>query len=168
MTQPTPGKRANAETLLALGFGAGLSGREIINLTVDDIHADEEGVVVRIRGDRPRSVPVLREWERALFDQATVEPGEAWAFRQQHTGGNPNLITDFVSRGAGKIHLEARRLHATWIVHHLEAGTPLLPLLRAAGLASPEALERFFPFVRKDLRNDDRTLLRDATARPRR
>ena len=160
--QTTAERRSNAEALLALGLGAGLAGREIVNLTIGDIRADDDGVLITVRGVRARVVPVLREWERALVERVGACQDETWAFREQHAGGNRNLITDFVSRSEGKIQLQARRMHATWIVQHLEAGTPLVPLMRAAGLQSPEALDRFFKFVRAPDLRFCRNALRDA------
>jgi integrase len=165
-TQNTPGRRSNAEALLALGLGAGLAGREIVNLTVSDIRADDDGVLVEVRGDRARVVPVLREWERSLREHVDLAC-DTWVFREQHVSDNRNLITDFVSRSEGKIQLQARRMHATWIVHHLEAGTPLVPLMRAAGLTSPEALDRFLKFVRAPDPQISRNAVRDAVAAPR-
>jgi hypothetical protein len=148
LSQATQERILNAEVLLALGIGAGLAGREIIATTVRDIEIDRAGVVVVVHGDRPREVPVLLEWERGLRQIAMARAEDKWAFRASHEAGNPNLISDFVSRARGKIDLQARRMHSTWIVHHLEAGTPLAPLLRAAGLQNPEALGRFLKFAK--------------------
>lgn len=162
--QSTPARRSNAETLLALGLGGGLAGREIINLTVGGIRADGDGVIVTVDGERARSVPVLREWERPLVDLRQSSGDAAWAFRQEREATNRNLISDFVSRSTGTVPLQARRMHATWIVQHLEAGTPVVLLLRAAGLSSPEALDRFLPFVRPSPETLFRSSLRDAAA----
>ncbi|TDW30348.1 hypothetical protein [Cryobacterium psychrophilum] len=167
IAQTTAERRSNAESLLALGLGAGLAGREIVNLTIGDIRADHDGVLITVRGERARVVPVLREWERALAERVDGCQDETWAFREQHAGANRNLITDFVSRAEGKIRLQARRMHSTWIVQHLEAGTPLVPLMRAAGLQSPEALDRFLRFVREPDATYFRNALRDAVAIPR-
>ncbi len=154
-------RRRSAEILLALGLGAGLSGREIIETRITDIDVDDHGVVVSVRGLRPRRVPVLRDWERALAEAASTEVGAAWAFRKGQEGGNPNLITDFVSRSRGKIQLQARRMRTTWIVTHLEAGTPPLPLLTAAGVGSLQALDRFTRFLNPASSDTSRALLRD-------
>jgi integrase len=167
LTQSTAQRRSNAEALLALGLGAGLAGREIVKLAVGDIQADDDGVLILVRGDRARSVPVLREWERALTELVSTRLAETWAFREQHAAVNRNLITDFVSHSEGKIRLQARRMHSTWIVQHLEAGTPLVPLMRAAGLQSPEALDRFLRFAREPDPLHCRNALRDALAAPR-
>jgi integrase len=146
-SQRTEQRRRDAEALLALGLGAGLSGREILNVRVADIRRVSGGVDVGVGGERPRRVPVLREWERALLDRADADDTKAWAFRAGHTTENPNLITDFVSRSRGRIQLQARRMRTTWIVHHLNAGTPAVALIRAAGVNSLAALDRFLPFA---------------------
>jgi hypothetical protein len=161
VNQQTAGRRSNAEALLALGLGAGLAGREILALTVADIDVDDGGLVmIRVSGDRARDVPVLARWEDQLIDHLD-RIGGGYVFRQGRSSLNHNLITDFVSRDSARLPLTTRRMHATWIVHHLEAGTPLVPLLRAAGLSSPEALDRFLRFVPVTL-STERLVLRNA------
>jgi integrase len=147
--QPSGERHSSAVTLLALGLGAGLSSREIASLRIGDIVVDDAGVLILIRGDRARQVPVLRDWEEALADRVSGRAAEEWAFREGQEGGNRNLVSDFVARSYGDFGPQVRRMHATWIVTHLEIGTPLLLLLRAAGLRDPEALGRLLPFVRE-------------------
>lgn len=142
-------RRLNAESLLALGIGAGLSGAEIIELRCHDLRLDGVGFIVVVAGRKPRDVPVLPDWSRALDQAKRTFAGEDFVFRQGRTTLNSNLITDFVARARTSVDLTCRRMHSTWIVHHLDAGTATVPLLRAAGLSSPEALARFFPFVRE-------------------
>ncbi|WP_150307210.1 site-specific integrase [Planctomonas psychrotolerans] len=146
-SQGSEERRSSAGALLALGLGAGLAGKEIVGLRVADIEQDELGILVQVRGASARAVPVLRDWEQPLADRLSGAHNDTWAFRNGQEGGNPNLITDFVSRSYGRVNLQARRMRATWLVHHIAAGTPLVPLLRAAGLQSPEALGRFMRFV---------------------
>jgi len=157
----------NAEVLLALGLGAGLTGREIIDLTVDGIREEGDAVVVVVQGERARTVPVLREWDGSLIARRRTSAHSSWAFRQKRETSNRNLISDFVARSQGDVPLQTRRMHATWVVQHLEAGTPLVPLLRAAGLTSPEAFDRFLPFVRPPTEAEFRASLRDAPTAPR-
>jgi integrase len=158
--QPSGDRHSSAAALLALGIGAGLASREIAELRIGDIVIDDEGVVVDVVGDRARRVPVLREWESALVDRVAGREPDDWAFREGQEGGNRNLVSDFVARTYGGFGPQARRMHATWIVAHLEMGTPLVPLLNAAGLKEPEALGRFLPFVRDVDAADARELLR--------
>ena len=146
--QSTAGRRANAAVLLALGAGAGLSASEIGELRVADIQVDELGVLVNVTGSRARSVPVLTEWEGALSERAeSMDPGK-FAFRENHTIFYPNLVSNFVDRGhPTRVRLTTQRLRATWIVHHLEAGTPVVALMEAAGVESLEAFTRYTQFI---------------------
>jgi len=146
--QSTPGRRANASVLLALGAGAGLSASEIGELRIADIQVDELGVLVNVTGSRARSVPVLREWEDALVERVASTDPEKYAFRENHTTFYPNLISNFVDRGRPtRVRLSTQRLRATWIVHHLEAGTPVVALMDAAGVESLEAFTRYVRFL---------------------
>jgi len=143
--QHSEDRRTSAGALLALGLGAGLTGREIVGARHDDITQTDGVVLVHVTGPAAREVPVLRAWEQLLLERAINHRG--WLFRSGQEGGNPNLITDFVSRSHQRVHLQARRMRATWLVHHLTVGTPLPLLLHAAGLQSAEALDRLLPFV---------------------
>jgi integrase len=144
--QPDGERYSSAMTLLALGLGAGLTGSEIARLKIGDIQVDDKGVIVHVAGTRPRDVPVLREWEGMLLERVTGRDAGSWAFREGREGENRNLVTDFAARSRGEVGLQARRMRATWIVHHLDAGTPLAALLVAAGFQSAEPLGKFVKF----------------------
>ncbi|NQX22725.1 hypothetical protein [Curtobacterium sp. VKM Ac-2852] len=137
---------SSAGALLALGFGAGLTGSEIIRQRIEDIHVTT--FAVRVSGASPRSVPLTGDvWKDLLLVRREVLGGSGWAFRSEQRGGNINLITDFVSRTGPQIPLVTRRMRATWLVGHLNAATPLKQLLHIAGLQSAEALDRVLPFA---------------------
>lgn len=146
--QSTPSRRTNAAVLLAAGAGAGLSASEIGNLRARDIQADKSGVVLSVAGGRARRVPVLGEWVDALRERVDHIPPESFAFRENHTEFYPNLVSNFVAR-SGRIGVkpQTQRLRATWIVFHLTRGTPVGPLMRAAGVDSLEAFTRYVRFV---------------------
>ena len=156
--QHSEDRRTSAGALLALGLGTGLTGREIVAARHDDVAVNKDVVLVRVGGQTPRTVPVLREWEQLLLERAAGHAG--WLFRAGQEGGNPNLITDFVSRSHQRINVQARRMRATWLVHHLTVGTPLPLLMEAAGLQSAEALDRLLPFVAQRSVGDGQRLLR--------
>lgn len=163
--QSTAPRRANAEVLLALGAGCGLSAIEIGEVRVRDISCDERGVLVRVDGGRPRSVPVLREWERALLERQTALEPDRYVFRENHTIFYPNLVTNFVDRSrVVGLRPQTQRLRSTWIVRHLEAATPATLLMRAAGVESLEALTRYTQFVTEVGADLGRRLLRDPRA----
>lgn len=141
--QRTMERRTSAGALLALGLGAGLTGAEIIAARTPDIDDDS----VTIHGGQARTVPVFSEWMPRVRERTAFLDSGGWMFRAEQHGENVNLITDFVSRNGPIVQLRARRMRATWLAHHLEAGTPLKRLLRIAGLHSAEALDRVLPFV---------------------
>lgn len=145
--QTSEERRTSAAALLSLGFGAGLTGAEIIRQRLEDISEAGATLIARVAGENERDVPVHHEWDAGLRARLQFMGREGWTFRTDQRGGNINLITDFVSRTGPEVPLQTRRMRATWLVGHLEAGTPLKALLRIAGLQSAEALDRVLPFV---------------------
>jgi hypothetical protein len=51
-------------------------------------------------------------------------------------------------------------MRTTWIVNHLQRGTPVKPLMRAAGVESLEAFTRYVDFLRSLPDSDYRQVLR--------
>jgi integrase len=147
-TESTSARVANANVLLALGIGGGLSASEIGNVRVEDLLVDELGVIVRVTGERAREVPVVHAWEGALRVRAATLSSERFAFRENHGKFYPNLVSNFVARShvIGPLP-QTQRMRTTWIVHHLERGTPVKALLQAAGVESLEAFTRYVTFL---------------------
>lgn len=141
-------RRADAEILVALGLGAGLSAQEITNLRAGDVTACDSGAtIVHVTDGRVRGIPVLRRWERLLLRRAGELAPDAYLFIPARTGAGKNLISNFVARGGGVIHVQTQRLRSTWIVTHMAACSPLRELVAAAGVDSLEAFTRYLPFV---------------------
>lgn len=145
-----PARSTQAQRLLGLGLGAGLIGSEIARAHVGDIQLAVNGVTIAVRGPRARTVPVLSEWDAALSMALQTEPADAWLFREGRDALNHNLVTDFVTRHPAQVPLQARKMRATWLVHHLNTGAPLVALLKAAGLENAEGLDRLLRFVDPD------------------
>lgn len=139
----------NCHVLLALGFGAGLSAAEITAACASDVVIDSEGVLVSVRGSRARLVPVLAEWEQPLIEVADAAiQSELYVFRPRRESTHKNLITNFIDKtNQGRVRVSTQRMRATWIVTHLSAGSPVKPLIAAAGVDSLEALTRYLRFV---------------------
>lgn len=162
-TQSTPARRANAWVLLATGAGAGLAASEIGELRVGDIRVDGNGVLLVVTGERPRVVPVLREWEQVLVDRTRTLGPDRYAFRENHAANYRNLIANFIGRShVVGVKPKSQRLRATWIVRHLDAATPVVPLMQAAGIESLEAMTRYVRFVREVDDGEARARLREA------
>ena len=142
-TQGTPLRRANAEVLLALGFGAGLSNEELIRVRLRDLEVTNFGTTVHVTGKRVRDVPLREEWAPLL--PRHINDTDEWAFLPGRRYRSANLTGLFVTKSDGRPTLLVRRMRATWIVHHLNRGSPTIPLLAAAGLRTLEPVDRFLP-----------------------
>lgn len=93
-------------------------------------------------------IPVLFEWEELLAEALDGTASDELAFCSGRTGVHRNFVTNFVAKTSGVgLKPQLQRLRATWIVHHLAAGTPAVPFMQAAGVQSLEALTRYLRFV---------------------
>ncbi len=147
--QGTPGRRRDASTLLALGLGAGLAAEDIRFLTASMVHRDAHGVVIDVPGRRPRLVPVIDSWSEPILEAARTVAPERPLFRPDRGSGNKNFVGQFVHASNGaELKPSIQRLRVTWIVWHLDAGTPVLPFLEAAGVGRLGALTRYLRFVK--------------------
>lgn len=152
--QRTAGRRVKAQVLLALTLGAGLYSNEIVSLRVRDVAVDDDGVVVSVRGSKPREVPVLAAYERVLVDLVANVSGEEYAFAPGRTNRKSAVIQNFV-KGTNMTGLfpNPQRLRATWMVAHLKVGVPPAVLVKAAGLTNLRSFERWlyaFPEYNSD------------------
>jgi len=96
-------------------------------------------------------------------DRTKALAPERYAFRENHAAFYPNLVTNFVNRSRViGVRPQSQRLRCTWIVHHLQSATPVVTLMRAAGVESLEALTRYVRFVREVDADVARAHLRDA------
>ncbi|WP_276957480.1 hypothetical protein [Ferrimicrobium acidiphilum] len=146
--QHTASRIRSAKILLALGAGAGLRTEDIVRLSVSDVQVDNFGVLINVRGRRPRSVPVLAEWEEAIKTALDSIPKGKPLFGEGRTSYNKNAVSNFLSRRTGVgLKPSLARLRITWIVHHLRVGTPIVPLMQAAGIATLDAFDRYLAYV---------------------
>lgn len=145
--QSTQERRINAHLLVSIGFGAGLSAVEIIRLRTRHIHRTGNEVDVIVDDGRVRSVPVLHSFATLMPDLSHRHP-DSFAFRPHRTSLSENAISNFVARAKGiGLSPQTQRMRATWVIHHLNAGTPLRALMAGAGLESIDALARFERFL---------------------
>ncbi len=153
--QGTAGRRRDAWTLLALGLGAGLAAEDIRFLTASMVRHDSHGVILDVPGRHPRQVPVLDSWSEPVLAAAAAIAADRPLFRPDRGSGNKNFVGQFVhaSNGAGR-KPSVQRLRVTWIVWHLNAGTPVVPVMEAAGVERLGALTRYVRFV-KDVDADE-------------
>ncbi len=138
--QPTIARRMRAAGLVSLGAGAGLIRSDLRAVRGTDISCRSGGVIVDVRGVRPRMVPVLARYHDILLESA------GFAGQQLVTGGaDParNNITSPLARslngGAGLPRLEGSRLRATWLADCAEL-LGLATFMAAAGITCSQRL----------------------------
>jgi integrase len=138
--QPTTGRRMRAAGLVCLGAGAGLIRGDLRDARGGDVIARSGGVVVTVRGARPRAVPVLARYHEPLVAAARfagnslicggTDPG-----RRNLT--NPLIIA--LDGGTGLPRLDTSRLRATWLAEAAEL-LGLATFMAAAGISCSQRL----------------------------
>jgi integrase len=115
--QSTELRRRRAEALLCLGAGAGLIGAELRRVTGEDVLERSGGLVVVVKGPRPRPVPVLARYREMLLT------GARFAGERYLVGGRDptrsNVTTPLISALTQHSDLErlsCSRLRSTWLV----------------------------------------------------
>jgi integrase len=138
--QPTAERRMRAAGLVCLGAGAGLIRGDLRDARGTDVACRSGGVVVQVRGQRARAVPVLARYHAPLLAAARFAGtglvcGGADPGRRNIT--NP-LITA-LDGGGGLPRLDTSRLRATWLAdcaQLLGLGT----FMHAAGISCSQRL----------------------------
>ena len=145
----TQHRRVSMTTVLGLGLGAGLKSSEIAALEAGDVVVDEYGVLLAVRGEAPREVPMLTEWSEliAALAGATMRRDQKLVLPRRQSAFNRHALNNLIAQCAPPVPLTTHRMRATWIVGHLAAGIPATTLARAAGLASTDALRLYLPFI---------------------
>jgi integrase len=138
--QPTLARRMRAAGLVCPGAGAGLIRGDLREVRGSDVACRSGGVVVQVRGARPRAVPVLARYHAPLR-AAARSAGDALI-----TGGDDpgrrNLaspLTRSLDGGAGLPRLDTSRLRATWLRDCADL-LGLATFMHAAGITCSERL----------------------------
>ena len=138
--QPTHGRRMRAAALICLGAGAGLTGADLRQARGSDITCRSGGVLVEVRGRRPRVVPVLSGYHDLLLASAD------YAGTRLLTGGRDpgrrNVTTPLISSLAGGTdlpRLDTSRLRATWLAGCAQR-LGLAAFMHAAGITCSQRL----------------------------
>ena len=138
--QPTAARRMRAAGLVCLGAGAGLIRSDLRAVRGRDVIARSGGVLVQVRGARPRAVPVLARYHDRLLASAR------FAGTGLVTGGTDpgrrNLATPLIrslAGGGGLPRLDTSRLRATWLAEVAEL-LGLATFMHAAGITCSQRL----------------------------
>jgi integrase len=138
--QPTMGRRMRAAGLVCLGAGAGLIRSDLRDVRGGDVACRSGGVMVTVRGTRPRAVPVLARYHARLlaaarFAGSALICGGADPGRRNIT--NPLIIA--LDGGSGLPRLDTSRLRATWLAEVAEL-LGLATFMHAAGISCSQRL----------------------------
>ena len=138
--QPTVARRMRAAGLVCLGAGAGLIRTDLRDVRGTDIITRAGGVIVTVRGARPRVVPVLARYHGPLLESAQ------FAGDQLVTGGTDpgrhnitNPLARSLAGGTGLPRLDTSRLRATWLADCAQI-LGLATFLHAAGITCSQRL----------------------------
>src|SRR5690606_14805897 len=108
----------------------------------------EDEVRVMVWEGRPRLVPVLPAWDKPIRDVIGEGGVDRWVFRPGRQGVRSAQVTDFLHRGhTTELDVRPARMRTTWMLVHLQSGTPPRELLRIAGLENLAALDRVTRFL---------------------
>jgi len=138
--QPTPERQMRAAGLVCLGAGAGLIRGDLRDVRGSDVAARSGGLVVSVRGGRPRTVPVLARYHRPLL--AAARFAGAGLICGGTDPGRRNLTNPLITAmdgGTGLPRLDTSRLRATWLAEAAEL-LGLATFMHAAGISCSQRL----------------------------
>jgi hypothetical protein len=138
--QPTAGRRMRVAGLVCLGAGAGLIRGDLREARGTDVACRSGGVLVMVRGARPRTVPVLARYHARLLAAAEFTGtglicGGADPGRRNITGP----LVAALDGGTGLPRLDTSRLRATWLADCADR-LGLATFLHAAGISCSQRL----------------------------
>ena len=141
--QRTEQRRAQAAVFLALTLGAGLYTHELTAVKAKHVWMNENGVHIRVGGDRRREVTCLCLYESGIADVVGLLSPKDYLFGPGRTNRDREAVTRFLAstnRDAGLVP-NVTRLRSTWIASLLDRGVPMGIVANAAGLTSLRLLE---------------------------
>jgi hypothetical protein len=138
--QPAPSRRMRAAGLVCLGAGAGLIRAGLRAVRGTDVTCRSGGVIVQVRGARPRAVPVLARYHgRPLAAAAFAGTGLICGGADPARRNITTPLTRSLSGGTGLPRLDTSRLRATWLRDCAEL-LGLATFMAAAGITCSQRL----------------------------
>jgi hypothetical protein len=139
-SQPAAARRMRAAGLVCLGAGAGLIRADLRAVRGTDMTRRPGGVVVTVRGARPRTVPVLARYHgRLLASAAFAGPDPVTSGTDPARKNVTNPLARALAGGTGLPRLDTSRLRATWLAEAAEI-VGLATFMHAAGITCSQRL----------------------------
>jgi len=138
--QPTRERQMRAAGLVCLGAGAGLIRGDLREVRGTDVARRSGGVIVSVRGARPRTVPVLARYQsRLLAAAASAGTGLICGGADPGRRNLTNPLIRALDGGGGLPRLDTSRLRATWLRDCAEL-LGLATFMHAAGISCSQRL----------------------------
>jgi len=138
--QPAASRRMRAAGLVCLGAGAGLIRADLRAVHGTDVICRSGGVIVAVRGARPRAVPVLARYhDRLLAAAAFAGTGLVCGGADPARRNITTPPTRSLSGGTGLPRLDTSRLRATWLADAADL-LGLATFMHAAGITCSQRL----------------------------
>ncbi len=138
--QPTAERRMRAAGLVCLGAGAGLIRGDLRDVRGSDVAYRAGGVIVTVRGARPRTVPVLARYHARLLAAARFAgTGLVCGGTDPGRRNITNPLIRALDGGTGLPRLDTSRLRATWL-RDCADGLGLATFMHAAGISCSQRL----------------------------
>jgi hypothetical protein len=138
--QPTAARRMRAAGLVCLGAGAGLIRGDLRDVRGTDVTARSGGVLVQVRGARPRVVPALARYHAPLL-AAARSAGNGLVCGGDDPGRRniTNPLISALDGGTGLPRLDTSRLRAAWLRDCADQ-LGLATFMHAAGISCSQRL----------------------------
>src|SRR5512142_730131 len=138
--QPTAERRMRAAGLVCLGAGAGLIRGDLREVRGTDVTRRSGGVIVAVRGARPRAVPVLARYHARLLAAARFAgSGLVCGGTDPGRRNLTNPLIRALDGGTGLPRLDTSRLRATWLADCAER-LGLATFMHAVGISCSQRL----------------------------
>jgi hypothetical protein len=138
--QPTAERRMRTAGLVCLGAGAGLIRGDLREVRGTDVACRAGGVLVAVRGARPRTVPVLARYHARLLAAARFAgSGLVCGGTDPGRRNLANPLIRALDGGTGLPRLDTSRLRATWLADCAEL-LGLATFMHAAGISCSQRL----------------------------
>jgi integrase len=137
---PAQERRMRAAGLVCLGAGAGLIRGDLREVRGTDVACRSGGVIVTVRGARPRTVPVLARYHARLLAAArSAGTGLVCGGADPGRRNLTNPLVRALDGGGGLSRLDTSRLRATWLADCAEL-LGLATFMHAAGITCSQRL----------------------------
>jgi integrase len=138
--QPARERQMRAAALVCLGAGAGLIRGDLREVRGSDVACRSGGVIVTVRGARPRTVPALARYHARLLAAARFAgTGLVCGGTDPGRRNITNPLIRALDGGTGLPRLDTSRLRATWL-RDCADGLGLATFMHAAGISCSQRL----------------------------